>query len=54
VLPEVSDADLAVLLRFVGTRAARLSEGLGSWMFWDGFEEGRTAAFIAQHLPPDA
>lgn len=54
VLPGVSDDDLAVLLRFVGTRAARLSEGLGSWMFWDGFEEGRTSAFIAQHLPPDA
>lgn len=50
VLGQGSDAELATWLRFLSERAHRASEGLGSWIFWDGFEEGRVRAFISKHL----
>ena len=53
LLPGVDDEDLAVLMRFTAARSHKASEGLGSWGFWDGFEEGRVARFLAEH-PPSA
>jgi hypothetical protein len=49
LLPSISDSDLAGLLRFVATEAHQRSQGLGSWGFWDGFLDGRVAAFIQEN-----
>lgn len=52
LMPEATEADLANMLRWLSDRAHKGSEGLGSWVFWDGFISGKVAAFLEKHPQP--
>lgn len=48
---DAGDDGVALVLRFVAQQAGRMTQGLGSWGFWDGFTEGRVDRFLAEHPP---